>query len=312
MVLNTDYRDMEPETEKMKELILLHLPSALFVDSYYVNPPYLTALHVIIRRAGGKLAYLDDIMSFAYPCDLLINYNIYGPDERKTYEELYGNTDIPIPKLALGPAYAPLRAEFQNPAPRRVEKKGRNILISTGGADGEHVGLRLAECLADDRNKSPGKHFTDFRFHFVLGAMNRDYKKIETITKNEENIVLHFNVAHMGRLMGRCDAAISAAGSTLYELCAVQTPAVTYTLADNQIPGARGFERDQILHCVGDVRNTADTKIFQRLLDEAVALADDYDRRKLISARQRALVDGNGARRIAQAALLPQKVKKLD
>ena len=41
---------------------------------------------------------------------------------------------------------------------------------------------------------------------------------------------------------------------TLYELCATQTPAITYILADNQILGAEGFERYGILKNIGDVR----------------------------------------------------------
>ncbi|MCR5796546.1 MAG: hypothetical protein K6G63_01315 [Eubacterium sp.] len=35
--------------------------------------------------------------------------------------------------------------------------------------------------------------------------------------------------------MQKCDIAISAAGSTLYELCACGVPTITYTTADNQI-----------------------------------------------------------------------------
>lgn len=38
----------------------------------------------------------------------------------------------------------------------------------------------------------------------------------------------------MSELMQQCDMAVSAAGSTLYELCACGMPTITYVLADNQ------------------------------------------------------------------------------
>jgi len=303
VVFNTDYRDLEPEAERMGELIRLYVPSVLFVDSYYVSPLYLTALQSAVRAGGGRLVYVDDVMSFAYPCDILVNYNIYGPDERDVYEKLYVRAGIPLPRLVLGTSYVPLREEFQNLGIRAVKKEAETILISTGGADTEHLALHLAEYLAGRKRMSGGDQFAGFRFHFIVGAMNRDYEKIETITRKDEAISLHFNVANMQQLMGEADVAISAAGSTLYELCAAQTPALTYILADNQIPGAKGFERHGILHCAGDVRDMEDIEIPEKLLRGAVELAGDYEGRKAVSAVQRALVDGNGARRIVEAVL---------
>ena len=226
-VLNTDYQDMESEKEKMEELIHLHLPSALVADSYYVTPDYLEILQKTVGLSGGRLVYMDDIMSFAYPCDILINYNVYGPDEREAYEELYAEAGAPVPKFVLGASYVPLRDEFQNLAVRTIEREARDILISTGGADGEHIALKLAEYLAGSGDMSGRKPYAGYRFHFIIGSMDREYKKIQTITKNEENIFLHFNVTNMGQLMSQADAAISAAGSTLYELCAMQCAVFT-------------------------------------------------------------------------------------
>lgn len=38
------------------------------------------------------------------------------------------------------------------------------------------------------------------------------------------------------------DICISAARTTLYEICACGVPLITYSLADNQIFGAKAFE----------------------------------------------------------------------
>ena len=106
----------------------------------------------------------------------------------------------------------------------------------------------------------------------------------------------------MQGLMSRCDVALSAAGATLYELCAAQTPAVTYILADNQTPGAEGFEEYRVLPCAGDVRHMGERETAERLMGAVVKLAKDHGRREKMAARQRMLVDGKGAGRIAMAA----------
>mgnify|MGYP002226996556 CR=1 FL=1 len=49
---------------------------------------------------------------------------------------------------------------------------------------------------------------------------------------------LYEHVAQMAELMQRCDLAVSAAGTTLFELCSAGTPAVSFTMADNQFTTA--------------------------------------------------------------------------
>ncbi len=302
-VLGTDYRHMESETGRMEELIYCHKPRALVADSYYVTVEYLDSLKDMAGRVGGRLVYLDDVMAFAYPCHILINYNIYGPDQREFYEDLYKQAGYGLPKFLLGTDYVPLREEFQNLAARETRKEAKDILISTGGADMEHIALGLAQYLVRTRDWQEGRKFDGFRFHFIVGAMNGDLEKIQAATGDDERIVLHVQVTDMQRLMSQCDTALSAAGSTLYELCAAQTPAVTYILADNQEPGAKGFERYGVLACAGDARTMERTQIPGRLLGAAVDLARSYERRKDVIGRQRALVDGDGAKRIVDSML---------
>jgi len=355
-ILNTDYRNMESELAQLEELMECYHPLAFFVDSYYVTKNYLKSLwelcHMTTRADGREtverqeatgakkmaedktqittLIYLDDLLSFPYSCDYLINYNIYGEDAVDSYHEMYsgsngrghsradnkigrGNRNIggeaAEPKYLLGTSYAPLRHEFQNLSERTIRETVTDIMISTGGSDPEHIALQLVkEVLRRD---------PQYTFHFIIGVMNTDYDEIERVVaeKNSERdresenvekynrshgrIVLHRNVKHMVELMQSSDLAISAAGSTLYELCATQTPTLTYILADNQIPGAEGFQNHGVLDCVGDYRK--DPKLVSRLIDKAVELAEDYDRRRLISQKMGEVVDGKGCRRILDA-----------
>lgn len=159
-----------------------------------------------------------------------------------------------------------------------------------------HISLELAEEI---RKRAE----VDIAFHFIVGAMNQDKEFIYDRAKDCPNIVLHENVRNMSALMQFCDVAISAAGSTLYELCATQTPAITYILADNQIPGAEGFERHGVLQCAGDVRQLGTQRLAKRLLESAVELCGNYSGRCQIARQMSQVVDGRGAERIAESII---------
>lgn len=294
IVLNTSYNDMFSEFEKMEELINKYLPSALFIDSYYVTYDYLDSLQQLCHEAGSKLIYIDDIIAFAYPCDILVNYNIYGSDKEKKYRYLYQEKNTICPQLLLGTKYTPLRKEFQNLQKRVVNRQVQNVLVSTGGSDPEHIALGLVRYIVRE-----GERFKAFHFYFIIGSMNDDRWEIERIAADSSYVSLHYNVQFMQKLMSCMDLAISAAGSTLYELCATQTPTITYILADNQVLGAEEFHKRHILQCVGDIRIIGE-ELPKLLLDEVIRLSNDYEERVKIAEKQRLIVDGKGAMRIMQ------------
>lgn len=286
-VLGTDYTDME--AENLSSVLEEYKPSALFVDSYYVTEDYLGNLLEYCRKNGIKLVYLDDVLAFAYPCDILVNYNIYG--KKADYERLYEGRRMP--QLLLGTAFAPLRAEFQNRTLRKVKQNADSVLVSTGGADSEHIAVELVKLAA----KYP------HTFHFVIGALNTDKECIRELAEASDNIILHEAVTSMAPLMESCDVAISAAGSTLYELCATQTPTLTYILADNQIPGAEEFSARGVMKNCGDVRDLGTEELARRLLEDAGELLIDYGKRAQIAADMQSIVDGRGAARMIDKVL---------
>lgn len=294
IVLGTSYRDLEEEVDQVSSIIAEKKPDALVVDSYFVTERYLNALWSSCRSVSCRLVYMDDVLAFPYPCDVLLNYNIYAPEA--DYKGLYQGAEE-VPAFLLGTDFAPLRREFQNLPPRMVRRQGRNILISTGGSDCEHITLALVEEI----RKRAGREIT---FHVIIGAMNEDKAHIYESAKECPNLGLHENVKNMSDLMQACDVAISAAGSTLYELCATQTPTITYILADNQIPGAKSFENHGVLQCAGDVRLLGTQKLAERLLESAVELCGDYSKRCQIAEKMSKVVDGRGAKRIAEKLLL--------
>lgn len=279
-VLGTAYDRMEEELPVFLPILEWERPELVILDSYFVTPQYMEAIRNISR-----LLYIDDLNAFDYPADAVVNYNIYGPElpypQNKTY--------------FLGPQYAPLRKEFQGLGRRAVRECAEDVLISTGGTDQYHVALHCAEYL---REHLPRENMI---FHLVLGAMNQDAAELERIAEELPFIRLHRQITNMCSLMLQCDAAISAAGTTLYELCACGLPTVTYILADNQIQGAQMFQKAGLMPCAGDIRE--DACFLERLFELLNSLADDFAQRQRIAEQMQGAVDGRGAARLAEAIL---------
>ena len=98
--------------------------------------------------------------------------------------------------------------------------------------------------------------------------------------------------------MKECDIAITAGGSTIYELCACGIPSIMYTIADNQWGIAYAFSGNGIIPWVGDVRGELDVCLDK--IQYEIRRLDDPDRWEQRSRSMQSLVDGNGAMRIAQ------------
>lgn len=277
-VLGSAYDRVEAELPAFLPLLGERRPQGVILDSYFVTPEYMSAV-----RAKAPLAYIDDLNRFDYPADIVVNSNLYGESAGYPPGKVY----------LLGPQYAPLRKQFQNLPPRAARERVEQVLLSTGGTDQYHVALGCVEYL---RRNPPGGEGC---YHFILGAMNQDAGRIRTAAAGIPYIRLHQGVTDMRALMLQCDAAVSAAGTTLYELCACGLPTVTYVLADNQFPGSAAFEAAGLTPCAGDVRE--DPAFPERIFGELERLAADWKGRKEISRRMQGLVDGNGAPRLAEA-----------
>lgn len=282
-VLDTDYKAMETELDVFLPILIQEKPDVVILDSYYVTPYYMESVKNIT-----KLVYIDDVLAFPYPVDILINYNIYA--SKTKYLKLY--SDKKIPKMLLGCKYIPLRDEFQKGKAIKIESTVKSILFSAGGADPERIALRFTE------NIIANESFSEIVFHIVLGSFEPDSNKIEEISKSNINIVPHRNVSRMSDLMLQCDLAVSAAGSTLYELCACGVPTITYVLADNQLPGATAFSDLGIMVNAGDDRS--DGNLIENINDAILGLISNIAIRKLMQSKGMSFVDGNGAKRIVQ------------
>ena len=94
--------------------------------------------------------------------------------------------------------------------------------------------------------------------------------------------------------MAWADLAVTAAGSTSWELARVGTPQVAIVLADNQRPVAQGLAAEGLAVSLGWHADLTPESI----AGAVGALAGDAGRRGEMSRRGRELIDGRGACRV--------------
>lgn len=285
LTLKTQYNDMDAELETLLPILNENEIQSLLIDSYSVTDDYM-------RKVGErvKTVYMDDLGEHLYPADMIINYNIYANE--LAYEENYQKKVLKVPKLLLGCEYAPLRSEFQC-IEGKVRRSVKDVLITTGGSDPENVAGKVLEALMQQGTKYRG-----IQFHVVSGTYNTNIENLQDLEMGNANFHIYQNVKQMAELMKKCDVAIAASGSTMYELSAMGIPTVCYFFADNQKKVAEAFGRS-LASNAGNISEEPEKVLEQilRYLDEYI---DSYELRMEKSEIMTQVLDGDGASRIAE------------
>lgn len=280
--LHSDYQALERELPALRTM-LKDVPQDafwLFIDSYFVTETYLSELQKICH-----VAYLDDLLSFDYPADLIINYDIMKEPACYHKAEL---------KLT-GAAYTPLREQFQDVS-YEVRPEVQNVLLSAGGTDACNVIGTLLHHIFMEK----GEYAKTLNYHVITSRLNSHFQELEHYASLYPAIHIHTNVQDMAALMCRCDLGISAGGTTLYELCAVGVPSVSFTTADNQLSAVKTFSDHKIIPYAGDACSSTE-RTCNALITFLNSHKDSYAERKKSSQRMRAFLDGRGSYRIAAA-----------
>lgn len=298
--LHSCWSDMESELTTMLHLVNDTNVKTLLIDSYYVTENYLEELHKYVR-----LVYIDDLNAFIYPVDMLVNYNVYA--KKINYKNTYQSVGLST-EFLLGCEYVPLRTEFRNICRKergvldgQIGKdmgsqevfERKRVLITSGGTDNSDVIGRLLNKLKEQ------DWFEKVEFYVILGRFHQHESKIQEQWSSYSNIFLYKNVSTISQYMIMCDVAVTAGGSTVYELCACGLPAIIYTLADNQFEIAREFNAMGLIPWCGDIRRDADDCI-----KNIICQIENFLRHEKVckekSKIMKRLVDGLGAERIAK------------
>ena len=254
------------------------------LDGYDFDSEYQRA----VRAGGCRLLVIDDTVRLThYDADILLNQNL-GAAALK-YD---CNSDAVV---LLGPEYALLRREFIFWRSRlhTVPETARKILVTLGGSDPDNVTLNVIQALR-------GLEITRLQIRVVAGPANPHIEELrDAAAAFPGGLELLSAVSDMAPLMAWADLAITAAGSTCWELACLGLPAVSLVIAENQ----RGIAEE--LGTAGVVFNLGwHAEVSSERLATAVdGLLFSSFRRLRMSQKGRALVDGKGAERVVSALL---------
>ena len=273
-VIEINDKDIIDEIEEIQDKYNFH---CLITDSYRVNEEYFNSM----KKIFNKIGYIDDVNMCKFNVDFLINQNI---DANKHIYEFYNLKET---KVFLGTDYCLLRDEFrENNVDRNIKNYVEDILITLGGMDNNNNTLKILNELKN----------LDCNFHVVIGnAFEEDLiLRLNEIKKNKNNIFLYQN-AIMSEIMKKSDLAISASGSTLYELCAMQIPVIGLVIADNQKDICRAMNEKKII--IG-IEGEVDTAI-KELKSIVIDIINDKFKRIILIDNQKKIVNPNGVLNIS-------------
>lgn len=227
--------------------------------------------HRSARACAATVAAIDDTGGGRYDVDVVVNPNPASPS---------GYTVEGGTRLLIGPRYALLRREFRIPRPPRSD--GGGLLLTFGGTDPAGLGRRVTDLLA---SWCP---FERVRLVIGPGASINDvspHQWLETVCDPPAPAAVFHGA----------DAAISAAGSTTWELLALGVPVALVRVADNQRVVVEGAVAAGAALDAGTAESLEETlpSALERLARPAV--------RHALSAAGHQLVDGHGAERVFSA-----------
>jgi len=253
----------------------------IVVDGYHFSADY----QRVIKAAGVRLLFVDDYgHAEHYYADLVLNQNSYAS------KELYASRE-PYSRLLLGTHYTLLRREFWpwRGWQRAIPAVARKILVTLGGSDSGNVTFTVLQALR--RLKQP-----DLEIRIVAGPANpHRYVLLEEVERVPGAMHLLTQVTDMPELMAWADLAVSAAGSTCWELAFMGVPLVAIIVADNQQYIAESMAQANVALNAGWYTDLSSVALAAAVTNLLAA----PDMRRRMSDRGRMLIDSLGAQRVA-------------
>jgi len=252
-------------------------PDLVITDSYEIDQSYLEQL----KKLNIILMSIDDLAKLHFCSDIVLNQNIGAQNSDYSIEK--------YTKLLLGPEYALLRKKARDKQGlKEIKEIAKNILITLGGTDPDNQTLKIVKALKDIKN------------NIVVTVIMGPHYQYEELLRKEIGVSNQFFLVSDPQdicdLMEKADMAVSAGGSTCYELAYLGVPNIIMVMADNQKKIAEELDSYGIsinLNWFEDVTEEYIKKAGENLIK-------DRNKREKMSTKGRKLVDGRGVERVVE------------
>lgn len=278
ILLGTDHPDGIPSGD---ELLVIDLPGG-------VTASYVATLHRVQPRR--LIAVFDGTCDGRLEADLVIT-----PIERMPYDNQWQGF---VGRRYEGPAYAILAPEYED-LPRRdvTDSENPQVLVTMGGADPYGLTLLALEAL----DSMPD----EFRTTVTLGPAFRKSGEVEDWLRGARRKYEIKRERVLAPLMLASDLAVTSFGTTAYELAATGLPSVALSITPDHVKAAELFARGGSMIGAGLFSSVSRQGLAKMVHD----LLSDPRRRAEMAGAGQTMVDGKGARRVADvlAAAISQK-----
>jgi spore coat polysaccharide biosynthesis predicted glycosyltransferase SpsG/CMP-N-acetylneuraminic acid synthetase len=253
-------------------------PAILINDLPALDPEYVRGLSHVGATTVNLVDTLDDLEQTERYAQVIVS--VMGED-RETPEGFYA-----------GPEYAILRDHFQGKR-KEIRNEARLVLLTFGGSDPQALTGKTARAL---QGLPPSLELLA-----VAGPAFSGRRDFEALQPELERRVPLINEAggHIADLMLEADVVVCSGGMSVYELAALGTPAVVLGQNAREDQRMREFARHGTLEYLGLGSEVEAAAVFRAV----ASLLADPARRRSMSDRGQALVDGFGAARAAGVVL---------
>ncbi|MBK8476498.1 MAG: UDP-2,4-diacetamido-2,4,6-trideoxy-beta-L-altropyranose hydrolase [Opitutaceae bacterium] len=253
----------------------------LVVDGPLFGPAWEAAWSGVVR----VLRIDDNGLARPFRADLLLNQNLGA-----------GGADYPAKagacQLLLGPEFALLRPEFLRAARARPVRSAR-IVVTLGGTDPACATERVLEAL-----QCPAAR--ELAADLIVGAANpRRIELVAAITALAPRLQPVVAPGELAERFAGAQLAVTAGGTTLYELALLCTPMLVLCTAENQRRTCERFAAVGAVQYAGWHADIAPAELAAMV----AGLVADARKRAILAELASQFVDGHGAARVVEAMI---------
>ena len=231
-------------------------------------------------RGQTKVVRIDHPEAEPETADLLVIPNMHQPPE--VLDRLHEDFEE---RLLCGSDYVMVSEVVNKMTPVPYVRRNRTIVFFAGGSDPKHLLLDMYRATHDLR-------LDDCQKIFMFGRLSG---KIEMDVPNYQSIVTGFD----HQRLAMASMAVGPLSVTAYEAMRLGTPVLTFPGIPSDEPCMEALDNvtggavQTFMASGGDFRDA--------LMERLRVLWHDRDARRWISHQTRQMIDGHGARRIAEA-----------
>lgn len=190
----------------------------VIVDGYGFGLCWETA----IKQAGYALLAIDDLER-SHQADVIVDAKWQGCRTQQRYRPVSEEQGQPI--RLLGPDFAILAPEYS--CGKDVVRARQLMFALGGGGDWQQLTAVIGLLLTDAA-------FANWTLLVVLGPYAVNTTELEQLSQHYTQLQLVRSPASLAAFYRSSQLFVGALGTSLYELAATKTPALTFALAENQ------------------------------------------------------------------------------